>query len=105
MAGDRGLRFPELTASACQHVNLKEDVTDGYSNSRTCEIGVSSASGKHFRSLMFLVDQCTTPKAAAVAAAGELPQQAVGQDATLGGPSLGNVHELAGGIENRFSKP
>jgi hypothetical protein len=100
MAGDRGLRFPELTASACQHINLKEDVTDGYSNSKTCEIGVSNASGKHFRSLMYLVDQCTTPKASAVAAAGELPQ-----DPMLGGPSLGNVHELAGGIENRFSKP
>jgi hypothetical protein len=97
------MRFPELTGAACQHVNLQEDVTDGYSNSRTCEIGVSNASGKYFRSLMFLVDECTQPKAAAVAAAGELPQQAVGQDDK--GPSLGNVHERAGGIEARFKQP
>ena len=103
MAGDRGMRFPELTAAACQHVNLQQDVSDGYSNSRTCEIGVSSASGKFFRSLMYLVDDSTHPKAAAVDAAGELPQQAVGQDGK--GPSLGNVHERAGGIEARFSKP
>lgn len=102
MAGDRGMRFPELTAAACQHVNLHQDVTDGYSNSRTCEIGVSSASGKYFRSLMYLVDECSKPKAAAVAAARELPQQAVGQDGK--GPSLGNVNELAGGVEGRFKK-
>lgn len=97
------MRFPELTAAACQHVNLHADVTDGYSNSKTCEIGVSNAAGKHFRSLMYLVDECSNPKTAAVAAAGELPQQAIGQDGK--GPSLGNVHERAGGVEARFSRP
>jgi hypothetical protein len=46
MAGDRGMRFPELTRSACQHVNPDvADASDGYSNSRTCEIGVSAATG------------------------------------------------------------
>lgn len=49
MAGDRGMRFAALTAAACQHVNLQQDVTDGYSNSRTCEIGVSAATSKYFR--------------------------------------------------------
>lgn len=49
MAGDRGMRFPALTAAAYHHVNLQQDVTDGYSNSRTCEIGVSAATSKYFR--------------------------------------------------------
>lgn len=95
------MRYPELTASACQHINLQADVTDGYSNSRTCEIGVSDAAGKYFRSMMYLVDECSKPKAAAVAAAGELPQQAVGQDGKA--PSLTSVHERAGGIEKAHS--
>jgi hypothetical protein len=52
---------------------------------------------------MFLVDECSKPKAAAVTAAGELPQQAVGQDGK--GPSLGSAHERAGGVEAaRFGK-
>lgn len=54
-------------------------------------------------SLMFLLDECSKPKAAAVTAAGELPQQAVGQDGK--GPSLGSTHERAGGVEAaRFGK-
>lgn len=54
---------------------------------------------QHFRSLMFLVDRSTRPKAAAVAAAGELPQQGVGQDGTP--PSLGNAHERTGGVAGK----
>lgn len=94
MAGDRGLRFPELTESACQHIDLPANVTDGYSTSRTCEIGVSNAAGLHFRSVLFLVDQATKRKQGAVEQAGELPQQAVGQDGKR--PSLTNVHEMGG---------
>jgi D-lactate dehydrogenase len=45
MAGDRGLRYPELTAAACQHMDLPPEALDGYSTSRTCEIGVSQAGG------------------------------------------------------------
>eukprot|EP00879_Flechtneria_rotunda_P006313 GHRR01006635.1.p1 GENE.GHRR01006635.1~~GHRR01006635.1.p1 ORF type:complete len:789 (+),score=273.08 GHRR01006635.1:1646-4012(+) len=95
MAGDRGLRFPELTASACQHIDLPANVTDGYSTSRTCEIGVSNAANRYFRSILFLVDEATKPKAGVVEAAGELPQQEVGQDGSR--PSLTNVHEMSGG--------
>jgi hypothetical protein len=50
--------------------------------------------GKFFRSLMFLVDECTQPNKAAVEAARELPQQAVGQDGSR--PSLTTVHEKSG---------
>lgn len=37
MAGDRGLRLPELTGGALQHLDLPSSVTDAYSTSRTCE--------------------------------------------------------------------
>ena len=62
MAGDRGLLYPELTASAT--VSLNPDVrlcADGYSTSRSCEIGLSKASSIDFRSIMFLVDRSTLP--------------------------------------------
>ncbi|KAF6261185.1 glycolate dehydrogenase [Scenedesmus sp. NREL 46B-D3] len=94
MAGDRGLRFPELTASACQHIHLPGDVTDGYSTSRTCEIGVSNAAGLHFRSMLFLLDEASRPKPGFRERAKELPQEQVGQDGAR--PSLTNVHEAGG---------
>jgi hypothetical protein len=94
MAGDRGLRFPELTASACQHIDLPKDVTDGYSTSRTCEIGVSNAANLHFRSILFLFDEASKAKPGFREKAGELPQQQVGQDGKR--PSLTNVHEMGG---------
>ena len=59
-AGDRGFNVPELNASAL--AGLKKAVagcTAGYSNSRTCEIGLSTHSGIPYRSIMVLVDQCT----------------------------------------------
>jgi len=62
MAGDRGLRYPELTASSLQHLNLPSDCTDGYSSSRTCEMSLSNHSGVNFRGMVYLVDECTTPK-------------------------------------------
>ncbi|MGV8963977.1 MAG: FAD-binding and (Fe-S)-binding domain-containing protein [Candidatus Saccharimonadaceae bacterium] len=61
-AGDRGFFFPELSKSAL--APLKEnvaDATEGYSNSRTCEIGLSTSSGISYRSLVFLVDKATMP--------------------------------------------
>merc|ERR1711916_238225 len=46
MAGDRGLRFPELVDSSLKHLNpvVHQDGVDmGLCVSRTCEIGLSSA--------------------------------------------------------------
>ncbi len=37
MAGDRGLRYPELSVAACQHLDLPKEVKDGYSTAKTCE--------------------------------------------------------------------
>lgn len=59
-AGDRGFFYPELNNSALKP--LKHDIgdaTEGYSNSRTCEIGLSINSGIAYRSLVYLVDQAS----------------------------------------------
>ena len=63
-AGDRGFNVPELNRSAL--AGLKTAVAGcraGYSNSRTCEIGLSHYSGIPYRSIMVLVDRCSAPKA------------------------------------------
>jgi D-lactate dehydrogenase len=60
-AGDRGFLFPELTASAT--VREARDVREAepaagagfYSTCRTCEIGMSRAVGRPYRSLVHLV--------------------------------------------------
>ena len=65
MAGDRGLRLPELTGAALQHLDLPDTVTDAYSTSRTCECSLSNQSDVHFRSVLHLLDECAVPKAKA----------------------------------------
>lgn len=62
-AGDKGFSFPELNRSALAGLkpSLPEDCTTGYSNSRTCEIGLSLHSGISYQSLMYLVDRCSDP--------------------------------------------
>jgi D-lactate dehydrogenase len=61
-AGDRGLNFPELNASALRE--LRDQVKEceaGYSNSRGCEIGLSQHGGIPYQSIVYLVDRCTAP--------------------------------------------
>ncbi len=61
-AGDRGFQVPELNASALQ--DLRDEVTGcsaGYSNSRTCEIGLSEHSGLQYRSILYLLDRVSQP--------------------------------------------
>lgn len=62
MAGDRGMRFPELPRSSLQHLQTN-GCSDGYSTSRTCEIAVSNAAGFDFRGLVYLADEACRPKA------------------------------------------
>jgi len=67
MAGDRGMRYPELTGASLQHLkeNLKDMggcCNDGYSTSRTCEMSLSNHSGIHFRGLLYLIDEATEAK-------------------------------------------
>ncbi|WP_086929447.1 FAD-binding and (Fe-S)-binding domain-containing protein [Agarilytica rhodophyticola] len=58
-AGDKGMFVPELNASALQNLKqqLPNNCTKGYSNSRTCEIGLSHHSGIEYQSLMYLLDR------------------------------------------------
>lgn len=64
MAGDRGMRFPELTGAALQHLNLPSNCIDGISSSKTCEMSLSNHAGIPFRGLVHLADEATRPKAA-----------------------------------------
>ncbi|MFH0735817.1 MAG: FAD-binding and (Fe-S)-binding domain-containing protein [bacterium] len=63
-AGDRGFSFPELNESALKELKpaLTPDCHEGYSNSRTCEIGLSVFSGIHYKSIIYLVDKCAEGK-------------------------------------------
>ena len=61
-AGDRGFLVPELTASATrlEAEELKATQPDAcYSSSRTCEIGMTRATGQVYRSYMYLLEQAT----------------------------------------------
>ncbi|WP_129717603.1 FAD-binding and (Fe-S)-binding domain-containing protein [Pedobacter sp. SYP-B3415] len=61
MAGDRGFLFPELTRSATKKEAADVDLhCDGYySSSKTCEMALSEAVGKNYRSILSLVNDCT----------------------------------------------
>ena len=67
MAGDRGMRYPELTGGALQHLETA-GCADGVSTSRTCEMSLSNHSGIHFRGLLTLLDEAARPKKTKAAA-------------------------------------
>jgi D-lactate dehydrogenase len=63
-AGDRGFLFPELTASATrtEAAQATTEGHDGYfSSSRTCEIGMTRATGKVYQSYLHLLDYASRP--------------------------------------------
>ena len=62
-AGDKGFTHPEVNTYALRKLKPqleKAGVEVGYSNSRTCEIGLTTNSGIPYISIVYLVDQCTT---------------------------------------------
>lgn len=64
-AGDKGFMLPELNKYALRKLRPqieKAGVKQGYSNSRTCEIGLSTNSGIPYKSIAYLVDSCTKSK-------------------------------------------
>ncbi|MDE5629900.1 MAG: FAD-binding oxidoreductase [Muribaculaceae bacterium] len=64
-AGDKGFTHPELNAWGLRKLKpqlQQAGVVAGYSNSRTCEIGLTSNSGVPYKSIVYLVNECTTPK-------------------------------------------
>lgn len=64
-AGDKGMTHPELNAYALRKLasQIKErGIEVGYSNSRTCEIGLQTNSGIPYRSIIYLVNSCSVAK-------------------------------------------
>ena len=64
-AGDKGMTHPELNAWALRKLRpaLQEaGVREGFSNSRTCEIGLSVHGEVPYRSIVYLVNRVTTAK-------------------------------------------
>ncbi len=63
-AGDRGFTHPELNESALKDLRMQVSGCDaGYSTSRTCQIGLSLHGGIPYYSIVFLVDEASSPKA------------------------------------------
>lgn len=61
-AGDKGFTHPELNAYALRKLRgaiEASGATEGYSNSRTCEIGLTTHSGVEYRSIAYLVEAAT----------------------------------------------
>lgn len=59
-AGDKGFTYPELNASALEELHDQVcSCTAGYSNSRTCEIGLSLHGGIEYSSIVYLVERCS----------------------------------------------
>jgi D-lactate dehydrogenase len=59
-AGDKGFNRPELNEHALRHLQqaLPAGCKQGYSSSRTCEIGLSEQAGFPYHSIIHLVDEC-----------------------------------------------
>ena len=65
-AGDRGFTFPELNQYGLRKLRPQIEANHievGYSNSRTCEIGLESNTGIPYMSIVYLVNECTSAKA------------------------------------------
>ena len=63
-AGDRGFTFPELNTHGLSSLReqLPETIKEGFSTSRTCEIGLSLHSGISYKSIVYLVDRASQSK-------------------------------------------
>ncbi|QNN50876.1 FAD-binding oxidoreductase [Phycicoccus endophyticus] len=64
-AGDRGLLHPELTASAtrAEAAEVEGLTADAYvSANRTCELGMTRATGRDYRHVVELLEQTTRPR-------------------------------------------
>lgn len=64
-AGDKGFTHPEVNRYALRKLSPQLElshINSGYSNSRTCEIGLTTNGKIPYMSIVYLVDQCTTSK-------------------------------------------
>lgn len=57
-AGDKGFFLPALNESALRHLaaQLPSDCKHGFSNSKTCQIGLTEHSGRGYQHLVYLLD-------------------------------------------------
>ena len=64
--GDRGFVVPELNAHALRkvHAALPASCCEGVSTNRTCEIGLTAETGRPYRSIAYLLEECSRPVAA-----------------------------------------
>ena len=60
-AGDKGFTYPELNRHGLRHLGeqVPADAKRGFSTNRTCEIGLSAATGIPFASILYLVEECS----------------------------------------------
>ena len=61
-AGDKGFTMPALNKYALRKLRpqiVENNVTEGYSNSRTCEVGLTVNSGVPYKSIVYLVEEAT----------------------------------------------
>jgi glycerol-3-phosphate dehydrogenase subunit C len=60
-AGDRGFLIPELREHGLREIKaqIPTNCKEGFSTSRTCEIGLESSSGIDFKSIFYLVEEVT----------------------------------------------
>ena len=60
-AGDRGFTVPELNEHGLKELKgqIPTNCKEGYSTSRTCEIGMETHSGINFKSIFYLIDEVT----------------------------------------------
>jgi D-lactate dehydrogenase len=64
-AGDRGFVVPELNAHALRKVHeaLPASCCEGVSTNRTCEIGLTAETGRPYRSIAYLLEECSRGEA------------------------------------------
>ena len=60
-AGDRGFVVPELNRHALRkiHDELPAACGCGVSTNRTCEIGLTAETGRTYRSIAYLLEECS----------------------------------------------
>lgn len=63
-AGDKGVTHPGLNAHGLRHLQkqIPKEVHQGFSTSRTCEMGLTRHGKVPYHSILYLVDQCCQPK-------------------------------------------
>ncbi|MBE1424796.1 D-lactate dehydrogenase [Desulfomicrobium macestii] len=61
-SGDKGFHRPDLNASALAGLAAQvAQCGEGYSTSRTCEIGLSLHGGIPYRNILYLLEECSRP--------------------------------------------